>query len=237
MSCMVLNHRFHVLMQLHSSMILPTGAYKPSLDPTKNLNKLDARVLGMPTSTMSTITISGSGGSNLGRRTSLGGLSRTPRATTPAHLLADLPPPVSYSAHHAPPTKITTSQVLVQVYAVALDRYDFDMVREKSDAGSGSGKWIPGRSFVGRALEVGAEVRAIAKGDMVVGLVDIKKVRLIPHDLICLKLTLIAISERNACRIHHGGQATNSSHALRHAPESRTTSLSAFTRSNGSSSV
>lgn len=66
--------------------------------------------------------------------------------------------------------------MLVQVYAVALDRFDFDMVREKSDSGSGAGKWVPGRSFVGRALDVGADVRVILKGDMVMGLVDIKKV-------------------------------------------------------------
>lgn len=66
--------------------------------------------------------------------------------------------------------------MLVQVYAVAIDKFDADMVREKAAAGSGGGKWIPGRSFFGRALDVGGEVRTIIKGDLVIGLVDIKKV-------------------------------------------------------------
>jgi NADPH:quinone reductase-like Zn-dependent oxidoreductase len=66
--------------------------------------------------------------------------------------------------------------VLVQVQAVSLDKFDSDMVKEKATSGSGSGKWIPGRSFVGRAVNVGTEVRVISKGDIVMGLVDIRKV-------------------------------------------------------------
>lgn len=161
--------------RIFSAMVLPMGAYKPSSDPTKTSSKLDGRVLGMPSSTMSSVTLSGTAQGNIGRRLSLTGLSR-PASTTPAHLLGDMPPPVTYSAHQAPPSKISSSQVLVQVYAVALDRFDFDMVREKTEHGNGAGKWVPGRSFVGRALQVGAEVRSITKGDMVMGLVDIKKV-------------------------------------------------------------
>lgn len=161
----------------YNAMILPTGAYTPVNDPTKNSGKLDARVLGMPNTTMSTITLSGVNG--LSRKSSLSGVfGSNARSPTPAHLVADLPPPVSFSAHQAPPSKISPSQVLVQVYAVALDRFDFDMVREKSEAGSGAGKWVPGRSYVGRALDVGADVRVILKGDMVMGLVDIKKVNI-----------------------------------------------------------
>ena len=64
----------------------------------------------------------------------------------------------------------------MQVHAVSLDKFDSDMVKEKATSGSGAGKWIPGRSFVGRALNVGADVRVIAKGDIVMGLVDIRKV-------------------------------------------------------------
>lgn len=145
----------------------------------------------MPSSTMSSITLSGSANGQVGRRLSLTGLSR-PSTTTPIHLLGDLPPPVAYSAHQAPPSKISTSQVLVQVYAVALDRFDFDMVREKSETGTGAGKWVPGRSFVGRALEVGAEVRPITKGDMVMGLVDIKKVS--PEGSVWLQATILTLA-------------------------------------------
>lgn len=126
---------------------------------------------------MSTITVTDNSIHN-GRRSSLGGLIHHRDATpTPAHLLGDLPAPVSFSSHQAPPSKISASQVLVQVHAVSLDKFDSDMVREKASSGSGSGKWIPGRSFVGRALDVGADVRVIMKGDMVMGLVDIRKVR------------------------------------------------------------
>lgn len=157
------------------SLVLPSGAYIPS-DPTKATDKLDHRLLGMPHATMSTITVSDNS-VHKGRRSSLGGLIHHRDATsTPAHLLADLPAPVSFSSHQAPPSKISASQVLVQVHAVSLDKFDSDMVREKASSGSGAGKWIPGRSFVGRALDVGADVRVIMKGDMVMGLVDIRKV-------------------------------------------------------------
>jgi hypothetical protein len=166
-----------------SAMVLPMGAYKPVLDPTKNSNKLDARVLGMPSSSMSSVTLSGAANGSPKRRLSLTGLAR-PSSVTPSHLRGDSPPAVTFSAHQAPPSKISSSQALVQVYAVALDRFDFDMVKEKSAAGSGAGKWVPGRTFVGRALEVGAEVKQITKGDMVIGLVDIKKVS-IPGKMEC----------------------------------------------------
>ena len=160
---------------LASAMVLPMGAYKPVADPTKNSNKLDARVLGMPSSSMSSVTLSGATHGSPKRRLSLTGFARPP-SVTPSHLRGESPPAVTFSAHQAPPSKISSSQALVQVYAVALDRFDFDMVKEKSVAGSGAGKWVPGRTFVGRALEVGAEVKQITKGDMVIGLVDIKKV-------------------------------------------------------------
>jgi NADPH:quinone reductase-like Zn-dependent oxidoreductase len=125
---------------------------------------------------MSTITVNDSSVPN-GRRSSLGGLIHHRDASaTPAHLLAELPPPVSFSSHQPPPTKVSASQVLVQVQAVSLDKFDSDMVKEKANSGSGSGKWIPGRSFVGRAVNVGTEFRVILKGDIVMGLVDIRKV-------------------------------------------------------------
>lgn len=159
---------------LPRSLVLPTGAYVPS-DPSKATDRLDHRLLGMPHSTMSTITVTESAGTS-GRRSSLGGIIHHREAPTPAHLLADMPAPVTFSSHQAPPAKISASQVLVQVHAVALDKFDSDMVKEKAASGSGAGKWIPGRSFVGRALDVGADVRVIMKGDIVMGLLDIRKV-------------------------------------------------------------
>ncbi len=59
------------------------------------------------------------------------------------------------------------------------------MVLEKATAGSGVGKWVPGRSFCGRALDVGADVRTIVKGDLVIGLVDVKKSGTLAEYIIC----------------------------------------------------
>ncbi|KAJ9124039.1 hypothetical protein QFC22_000832 [Naganishia vaughanmartiniae] len=175
----------------YSSLVLPTGAYVPS-DPSKATDRLDHRLLGMPHSTMSTITISDSAGPS-GRRSSLGGLRHHREAPTPAHLLADMPAPVSFSSHQAPPTKISASQVLVQVHAVALDKFDSDMVKEKAASGNGAGKWIPGRSFVGRALDVGADVRVIMKGDIVMGLLDIRKSGCLAEYIVCDRRRLARI--------------------------------------------
>lgn len=177
----------------YTSLVLPVGSYRPS-DPLKSSNKLDPRVVGMPHAAMSTITLSPSAAS-LSRRSSRTGLFKH-ESPTPAHLLADLPPPVSFSSHQPPPSKISDSQVLVQVYAVALDRFDSDMVHELSGAGRGIDKWVPGRSFVGRALEVGADVRVIAKGDLVMGVTDIKKSGTLAEFITC--------ERRRIARTPHG---------------------------------
>ena len=91
------------------------------------------------------------------------------------HLRHNLPPPVDFSSHLKPPTKVGNSQILIQVYAVALDEVDYMTVAGKGR--SEVGKWVPGRSFVGRCLSVGIEEKDIVRGDIVVGLVDVKKVR------------------------------------------------------------
>jgi threonine dehydrogenase-like Zn-dependent dehydrogenase len=61
------------------------------------------------------------------------------------------------------------------VYAVAVDGVDVEALEEK---GRGEvGKWVPGRSFVGRCLAVGADEKDVVRGDIVIGLLDIRKVR------------------------------------------------------------
>lgn len=58
---------------------------------------------------------------------------------------------------------------------VALDGLDALLVKEKAAKSSGYG-FVPGRSFVGRAIECGFEVRNVCKGDWVYGLLDLSKV-------------------------------------------------------------
>lgn len=148
-----------------SSLILPTGAYKPSADPTKHSKRLDPRVLGMPHATMCSITLSSS--AHLHSR-------RAGPSATPSHLRGNLPSPVDFSSHHKPPGRIGDAQVLVQVYAVAVDHVDVEITTDKSKGEVG--KWIPGRSFVGRCITTGAEERDMVRGDLVMGLLEVRKV-------------------------------------------------------------
>lgn len=89
------------------------------------------------------------------------------------HLRHNLPPPVDFSSHIRPPSKIGHAQILVQVYAVAVDYLDVAALDHKTP--HDVGKWIPGRSFVGRCLAVGGDEKDIVRGDVVMGLLDIKK--------------------------------------------------------------
>jgi NADPH:quinone reductase-like Zn-dependent oxidoreductase len=108
--------------------------------------------------------------------------------STPAHLRHNLPPPVDFSSHLKPPQKVQGSQLLVQVYAVSIDEVD---VRHLADKGkSDVGRWVPGRSFVGRALSVGTEEKEIVRGDIVIGLVDLRKVSTLQVALIKLMFVL-----------------------------------------------
>ncbi|GBE79129.1 hypothetical protein SCP_0203260 [Sparassis crispa] len=106
---------------------------------------------------------------------------------TPAHLRSTLPLPVAFTSHLPPPSFCPPSHVLVQVFAVALDGLDSLLVQEKIDDGSGGASagslrkgragFIPGRSFVGRAMECGFEVKdeVCKRGEWVVGLLDVRK--------------------------------------------------------------
>lgn len=146
-------------MEHHSNLILPLGAYKQS-NPAKSAPDLDARILGLPHASMASITLHS---------------TFDHHNATPAHLRDQLPPLVEFSSHSKPPGKTGKNQVLVQVYAVAVDQVDVRAVDEK---GRGDvGKYVPGRSFVGRALVVGTDEKEVVRGDVVMGLLDIRKVK------------------------------------------------------------
>ncbi|WWD17310.1 hypothetical protein CI109_101750 [Kwoniella shandongensis] len=142
----------------YTNLFLPTGAYIPA-NPIKAANEISSRSLGMPHATMASITLS----TTFHRHGS----------ATPAHLRDQLPPLVDFTSHLKPPTKVGSSQLLVQIYAVAVDHMDIKLLEEK---GRGDiGKWVPGRSFVGRALVVGTDEKEVVRGDIVMGILDVKK--------------------------------------------------------------
>ena len=144
----------------YTTLILPTGAYRPS-DPSKATpSEVNARVLGLPHATMAALVLSSS--------------THRLKSDTPAHLRNQLPAPVDFSSHLKPPTKVSDSQVLVQVYAVAIDGFDLAALDVKGRADVG--KWVPGRSFVGRCLQVGSYEKELVRGDLVMGLMDVRKV-------------------------------------------------------------
>lgn len=147
----------------YTTLILPTGAYQPA-NPIKSTSEVNARVLGLPHAAMAALVLSSA--------------THRLRSDTPAHLRSQLPAPVDFSSHLKPPSKVGDNQVLVQVYAVAIDGFDLAVLDIKSRADVG--KWVPGRSFVGRCLQVGSYEKELVRGDLVMGLCDVRKVSPIP---------------------------------------------------------
>lgn len=145
----------------YTNLILPTGAYQPQ-SPGKAATEVNARVLGLPHAAMAALVLSTA--------------THRLRSDTPAHLRSQLPAPVDFSSHLKPPTKVSDNQVLVQVYAVAIDGFDLAVLDVKSRADVG--KWVPGRSFVGRCLQVGSYEKELVRGDLIMGLCDVRKVSL-----------------------------------------------------------
>jgi NADPH:quinone reductase-like Zn-dependent oxidoreductase len=92
---------------------------------------------------------------------------------------------LAFTSHVAPPKHVPPNAVLVRVAAVGLDGVDARLTAAHAGAidGSHSGHpevgWIPGRSIVGRAVEIGSAVKEdwIRKGEWLVGLLDAQKVR------------------------------------------------------------
>ena len=97
---------------------------------------------------------------------------------TPAHLLDTLPLPVEFTAHIPPPSYIPSQHVLIQVFAVGIDSLDSLLVHEKAGLNGKGAGFIPGRSIVGKVIEMGWEVKedVCRKGEWVIGLLDVRKV-------------------------------------------------------------
>lgn len=82
---------------------------------------------------------------------------------------------MALTSHTPPPRKLNSTSLLVQVIAVAIDDIDRLILREKVRADTSAYGFVPGRSFCGRVMEVGWEVKRMRKGDIVFGLQDSKK--------------------------------------------------------------
>ncbi|KZS97912.1 hypothetical protein SISNIDRAFT_481789 [Sistotremastrum niveocremeum HHB9708] len=151
----------------YSSLVLPRASYTPNKHPERVSSSVDLSRSGLAQTTMSTISITKNAAAGLASRFSF---SRT--SLTPAHLDTHSSP-LSFASHTPPPTRVHGNQVLVQVWAVGLDRRDSLMLRER--ASKEHVGYIPGRSFVGRVVEFGFDVNNTSKGEWVYGLLDARK--------------------------------------------------------------
>ncbi|CDZ98619.1 Protein phosphatase 2C/pyruvate dehydrogenase (lipoamide) phosphatase [Phaffia rhodozyma] len=165
----------------YSTLTLPSGAYRPSKSPSRYVSKVAYDTLGIPQTTMATITItstarpapsptSTSSPSSLLHRSSSLSLSSPSSTASAASLLVHTPViSASFTSHIPPPKKLSSTSLLVRVWAVALDAYDAFAARDASKG------FIPGRSFVGKVVEWGDGVNEFSKGDWVFGLLSVKR--------------------------------------------------------------
>ena len=79
------------------------------------------------------------------------------------------------SSHMAPPRKVSSTNVIVQIIAVAIDGVDRALVHERLQGEPTSSPFVPGRSFCGRILDCGIDVKKLRPGDLVFGLQDLRK--------------------------------------------------------------
>ena len=79
------------------------------------------------------------------------------------------------SSHMAPPRKVSSTHVIVQIIAVAIDGVDRALVHERLQGEPTSSPFVPGRSFCGRILDCGIDVKKLRPGDLVFGLQDLRK--------------------------------------------------------------
>jgi Alcohol dehydrogenase GroES-like domain len=164
----------------YSSLVFPRAGYQPSKHPERLTNSVDIVQLGVGSTTMSTISVTKHAAEHLnrGRKFSFPTRLASPRSSmeTPEHLIVGESSIVSLTSHTPTPSKVQTNQVLVQVWCVALEGLDVLLTREKSKNADGYG-FVPGRGFCGRIVEIGHGISNLRKGDWVMGLLDVGKVR------------------------------------------------------------
>lgn len=95
--------------------------------------------------------------------------------------------PLGFTSWRSPPKKVNGTGVMVQVWAIGVDGMDVYLVSPPKLSEGVKGEpmtdpavgFVPGRSFAGRVVECGWEVNEadIKKGEWVVGLLEVQKVR------------------------------------------------------------
>lgn len=173
--------------QGYSGLTLPRTGYHADSKNGMHDGKVDLVKMGIAQTSMATVEVTRGVAQHSGpkkkRRTFSLSLFRKSKdkgkeSMTPAHLLDTLPVPVAFLSHLPPPSDVPTSHVLVQVFAVALDGLDSILVQERTVNGAKGSGFIPGRSVVGKVIEIGWDVKGdvCKRGEWVIGLLDVKKV-------------------------------------------------------------
>lgn len=116
---------------------------------------------------------------SLSRRTSVSAMARSNPGSAVDGKGGQSPAPgkgkIVLGSHMPPPRKVSSTSVIVQVIAVAIDRVDRAIVQEKLTAEPTPTPFVPGRSFCGRIIDCGLDVKKLRPGDLVFGLQDLRK--------------------------------------------------------------
>ncbi|SCV72800.1 BQ2448_4337 [Microbotryum intermedium] len=72
------------------------------------------------------------------------------------------------------PKKVKSDEVIVEVFAVPIERADIDRAKKAASQQDGFG-WIPGRGFYGKVVDTGLEVNKVKQGELVWGVQPLKK--------------------------------------------------------------
>ncbi|TFK56256.1 hypothetical protein OE88DRAFT_1652920 [Heliocybe sulcata] len=158
------------------------GTKKKNKEFTGGGGKVDLTQSGMATTTMATVeVVKGVAGALSKKRNIFKRGNSKDEGSFRAHV-PESETPLALTSHLPPPSYVPSNCVLVQVWAAGLDSVDDRLVREVvSDVGGGKGGkavgYVPGRSLVGRAVEVGSSVRedTCRRSDWVVGMLDVRK--------------------------------------------------------------
>ena len=167
----------------YTTLLMPRTVYTPSKHPERVDDFVDLAKTGIVGTTMSTISVTRHGAETIARRARRMSLPHILKSGSgsrsfdlPEHLKGGVPNPVSFSNITPPPTKVQSHQVLVQVWCVALEGLDVLLTRDRAKTPDGYG-FVPGRGFLGKAMECGSSVTSIRRGDWVMGVLDVGKVR------------------------------------------------------------